>query len=315
MGSTCSRRNKAGGGGVGQDGTSEGAEENVFFDIETEGAAAGGAKQRTTGNPRRPPERRAGMAPSEVEALLKSFCGLPNGAGRSAQKGTQRRAAIPSAAQRAKDPPVAFSEEEQAAFAAKDAKRGKAARARLLPGGEVAEAAAVFIERRSEKKDREIMTEESAAATEWLIDALEHAYLDKDIADAAKQLLSVRYFTMNLSARFQWEPLQTAVKKLLAEIGDARLAPLFTAHNLQEKMNAETIQTLYSDHPAVVAARTTRASGAAAATAAAGTSTPTSKPSQRLACPQLFQLLEEELDFDDPAAMVKRKLRVRSSVW
>eukprot|EP00729_Bicosta_minor_P019551 gene19551-20414_t len=205
-----------------------------------------------------------------------------------------------SAEARAADVPVTFTPEEQAAFAAQQAEEKDAALKMLLqPNGGMAEAAAVFVEGRGANTSTDMATfmEQLEAATIWLIAAIKVAFLDPEIAAAAKQLLGTVKFTRNLSAARQWDRLQTELSKVMAEIGERQLAPLYKRFDLGNILNTKTVNKLWSVHPD--------------AAAASHNLVPTSsskmkKPSQEVALPALMKLLRRKLRFDAPAEMAER---------
>eukprot|EP00729_Bicosta_minor_P005606 gene5606-19228_t len=151
----------------------------------------------------------------------------------------------------------------------------------------LAEAAAVFVEGRYERKDRAIKKQQSKAAVDWLIQAMQAAHLDQEIAEGVKKLLAVFDFTANLGARGQWQRLQVELGQAMAALGAKRLAPLFDQFDLGTVMSAKTISKLFSIHPLAA-------------------NLDGQKPSQELAMPALFSLIRNEINFDDPAAFGQR---------
>ena len=253
------------------EGAAEGADGTLFFD----------ASPPAAGNATATEEEDWLQAHTAHEA----FCGPPIVG--SGQVGDGAAAAPVAAA--AADPPVAFDAETQAATTTNDAQLVAEARARLLtPDGALAESASVFVEGRFEQEDQDVAQRQSADATGWLLAALPVAALDADIAAGIRQLLAVNYYTVNLGARKQWAPLLAGAHAVLAAVGRTQLAPLFTAHQLAERLGDARLRPLYTDHACV------RTAAAAAAR------------SQRLAMPQLFEVLQAQLAFGEPAAMAER---------
>lgn len=239
-------------------------------------------------NDRRSPDIKYKIVTEAKGEPAVGFCGLPSPNDVPA-KGVSVRDIIPSPAERACDPAVAMLAADEEKLKDEAEARAKTAREQLLPGGRLPEAVAVFVEKRQEKDDNKVQHEQSAAATAWLIDALEAAPLDPDISEAmsiakgVNLLLSCFRYTRNLKVHGQWLTLKEAANRILRRIGASRLAPLLT-NDVVSRMDAATTAKFYGPHQ----------------------STTREKPSQRLATPELFTLLEESLDFQHPPAMAER---------
>jgi hypothetical protein len=113
----------------------------------------------------------------------------------------------------------------------------------------------------------------------WMLDAVEHAYLDTSIGTALKEVLSDHLFIVNLGFFKLWQPLQDGANVILSRIGGLLLAPLYSLHHLAERMSNQRLGQYYMMHKSE---------------APKGV-----KPSQRQACPELFDVIESQLCFDD----------------
>jgi len=71
-----------------------------------------------------------------------------------------------------------------------------------LPGGKLPEVARVWVEGRESDDTSEggKQDKQARAATEWVLEALCYAYADPRLKKAARELLVVNYFTINLEA-------------------------------------------------------------------------------------------------------------------
>jgi hypothetical protein len=141
----------------------------------------------------------------------------------------------------------------------------RAAVARLLPGGELPEAALVFVENRPSRDDAPggELRRQFAAGVAWVLDALINAHEDKKIKSAARKLLACEYFTRNLDAYDRpWRTtLRPGLGARLVSLGKV-LAADYDANNMGEQMSTAAVTAAVGkpeDHPLARALNGSRA--------------------------------------------------------
>ena len=130
------------------------------------------------------------------------------------------------------------------------------------------------------------------AAVDWLALAVELATHNNAAYDLAKELLGTPGFTVNLGGMQLWDVLRDGVRAIPERVGRLFLAPLFEHFKLGEKLGDAVLLEHATFHP--TAPQTGAADGGPA------------RLSQRMAVPELFDLLESRCDFDDYASMPER---------
>lgn len=107
------------------------------------------------------------------------------------------------------------------------------AEARLLPGGDPPELAALWIEGRWDRTDNDVQARQLRVAAEWAVEALCHAHQSAKLKATVRQLLAVHHFTNHLdtwdAAGFCFrDVLKVRLKARLVELG-AHLAAEYPA--------------------------------------------------------------------------------------
>eukprot|EP00729_Bicosta_minor_P003274 gene3274-10002_t len=105
--------------------------------------------------------------------------------------------------------------------------------AKLLPGGKVPEHTQLWLDGKNAGGDeRAKMEAQAVAPAEWLLEVLQHAYLDPRLRDAAGALLRTDEFTSNLGALGQYEPLKQGLAAFLRTFGGDRMRTIYDDHGL-----------------------------------------------------------------------------------
>lgn len=184
---------------------------------------------------------------------------------------------------------VAHNPAMLAKFAAQDQAALKDALPKLFQGGtsgsKPVEAVQLFLDgRHALGADRALLKQQIAAAVDWLILAAPVACLDPAIVRVVHQLLAVRMFAAALTSNSQFARLQSTMQAASNAVGAERLAPLFSTFELARTMGNAQLSQHWHYH----------------ASAAAG-----QKPSQAAAEAELYRLLAQRCNFDDPAEMAE----------
>lgn len=127
---------------------------------------------------------------------------------------------------------VAKSVQEQREEASAREAKAAAMVAKLLPGGKVPEHTQLWLDGKQDEVDDDKMRAQAVAPAEWLLEVLQHAYLDPRLHDAAGALLRTRAFTSNLGFLQQYAPLQQGLAAFLRTFGGDRMRTIYDDHGL-----------------------------------------------------------------------------------
>lgn len=128
---------------------------------------------------------------------------------------------------------VAKSVQEQREEASARETKAAAMVAKLLPGGKVPEHTQLWLDgEHAEIGEPAKMLAQAVAPAEWLLEVLQHAYLDPRLHDAAGALLRTDQFTSNLGFLGQYAPLKQGLAAFLRTFGGDRMRTIYDDHGL-----------------------------------------------------------------------------------
>ena len=233
-------------------GAEDGPQEQTFFELEDEADTSDGGGH--AGAPRRHLSRAIsspGVLSHHVElkrsltALFSSFF-FPSFSFFIDPKKLEKAASVLSTASTVRIGPNLA---ERKTLEAELAKLTATKLRELLPDGEPAEAALVWIQEREASHNQGRMWQ-GAAAVGWLIEALEYSGLHERIHHAATQLLATPFFTGNLAAMEQWSELKRGSIQALARLTTkGRLASEYEQHNLGVELGEDRVGTQWGHTP------------------------------------------------------------------
>lgn len=147
--------------------------------------------------------------------------------------------------------------------------------------------------------DDEALLQHGLDAVAWLIDAIECAPFSPATVKLIHKLLGTHAFTANLDFMDQWEILCEGCQNILNRIGKLALQPLFVQYKLGDRLSDAALRKYIIYH--------TASPQAVAAGGGVGSAGNGSKPSQVLASPKLFGLLQSRYDPADYATLPERR--------